>query len=163
MCTWPCVGSPTEAGIVALPDTDGDGRADLVRRFGAEGGTAMEVSGTWLYFAPDSSVMRYPLKDGELVPTGKPEILVEGFPRGRQHAGKPFALDRAGSLCVNVGAPSNACQERDRSPGSPSLDPCPLLNRSGGIWRFRADRPGQLQQGVSDRYATGIRNAVAIA
>jgi len=150
-------------GIVALRDADRDGRAETAQRFGEEGGTGIEVYDGFLYFGSDERILRYRLGPGDLAPSGRPEVVVSGFPRERQHAAKPFAFDGAGWLYVNVGAPSNACQERDRSPGSPGLDPCPILERSGGIWRFRAGEPGQVQRGLPDRYATGIRNAVALA
>jgi glucose/arabinose dehydrogenase len=62
---------------------------------------------------------------------------------------------------VTIGAPSNACQNPDRQPGAKGQDPCPILEYAGGIWRFKA---GQLNQTQKDgyRYASGIRNAVAI-
>jgi glucose/arabinose dehydrogenase len=63
---------------------------------------------------------------------------------------------------VNIGAPSNSCQVQDRAPESPGQDPCPLLDSAGGIWRFDPRRAGQRQL-EGQRYATGIRNAVALA
>src|SRR5699024_6688094 len=50
----------------------------------------------------------------------------------------------------------------DRAPQSPGMDPCPLLKLHGGIWRFRVDEAKQ-EYGAKQRYATGIRNAVALA
>jgi glucose/arabinose dehydrogenase len=87
---------------------------------------------------------------------------VSGLTDRRQHADKPFTFDDAGNLYVNIGAPSNTCQQDDRKAGSPGRKPCPILDEAGGIWRFRADTPGQTQKD-GHRYATGIRNAVAIA
>lgn len=150
-------------GIVALRDTTGDGRADVVAYFGDVAGTGIGLHGGYLYAASDTSVLRYALAEGELVPEGAPEPIASGFPQQGQHAAKSFALDPAGHLYVNVGAPSNACQEQMRTPGSPGQDPCPQLERQGGIWRFDAARPGQTQEADGQRFATGIRNAVAIA
>jgi len=63
---------------------------------------------------------------------------------------------------VNVGAPSNACQPKDRSPKLAGQDPCPLLETSGGIWKFDENKLGQKQSdGV--RYATGLRQMPGIA
>lgn len=149
-------------GIAALRDTTGDGRADIIERFGDFGGTGIDLRNGYLYFAPDTAVIRYRLAEGELVPQGEYEVVAGGFPEQRQHAAKPFAFDEAGNLYVNSGAPSNACQAEDRSAGSPGQDPCPLLERHGGIWRFSADQIGQTQMEDGVRYATGIRNAVAI-
>ena len=149
--------------IVALRDEDGDGRADRIAYFGGDsGGTGIGFHDGHLYFASDDSVVRYALKADELVPSAKPERIVSGFPEQRQHAVKPFTFDDEGWIYVDVGAPSNACQERSRTPGSPGLDPCPQLERQAGIWRFRADTPDQDQQAQGFRYATGIRHAVAL-
>ncbi|HYJ37860.1 MAG TPA: PQQ-dependent sugar dehydrogenase, partial [Chitinophagaceae bacterium] len=78
-----------------------------------------------------------------------------------QHASKSITLDDQNNIYVNIGAPSNACQVQDRTPGSPGQDPCPLLATAGGIWKFSS---GQLNQTQSQgtRYATGIRNVVGL-
>lgn len=150
-------------GIVALRDTDGDGQADVEERFGESSGTGIGLQDGYLYFAPDTAVWRYELDEDELVPSGDREVVATGFPDQDSHAAKPFAFDGAGSLYVNVGAPSNACQEETRTEGSPGQDPCPELERTGGIWQFSADALNQTQEGDGERYATGIRNAVAVA
>ena len=155
---------PTDQGsIAALRDTDGDGRADSIAFFGEDGGTGIHLRGDYLYFAPDTMIMRYPLAADALVPTGAPETVVSGFERERSHAVKPFEFDDQGSLYVNVGAPSNACQDPSRTPGVEGQDPCPLLDNYGGVWRFQADQLGQTKADDGYRYATGIRNGVANA
>jgi glucose/arabinose dehydrogenase len=63
---------------------------------------------------------------------------------------------------VNVGAPSNACQPKNRKPKVPGTDPCPLLEKSGGIWKFSEDKLGQKQEDGT-RFATGLRQMPAIA
>ncbi len=148
-------------GIVALRDTNNDGRADIIRRFGEYPGTGIGIKDGYLYFAPDSMIMRYRLASGELLPQPNAEVIASGLVSQRQHASKPFVFDGQGNLYVTIGAPSNACQEVDRTPGSKGMDPCPLLDTTGGIWRFNATRTNQTQQD-GQRYATGIRNAVAI-
>ncbi|HSC46479.1 MAG TPA: PQQ-dependent sugar dehydrogenase, partial [Gammaproteobacteria bacterium] len=150
-------------GIVALRDADGDGHADQLKYFGDSGGTGIALYAGYLYFATDTEVLRYRLAPGQLAPSAPPESVVRGFPDQNQHAAKSIAIDADGSLYVNVGAPSNACQQADRAAGSPGLRPCPLLARHGGIWRFDAGRPGQVFGKDGMRYASGIRNAVAIA
>ncbi|MEM9383516.1 MAG: PQQ-dependent sugar dehydrogenase [Pseudomonadota bacterium] len=150
-------------GIIALQDVDGDGRADRRASFAAPGGGGLGLRGDWLYYGLDDRIVRYALPPaGELVPEAKAEVVVSGFPSQRQHATKTFAFDGEGNLFVNVGAPSNACQREMREAGSPGLDPCPQLARQGGVWRFNADRLGQTQERHGERYASGIRNAVAI-
>ncbi len=150
-------------GIVALRDITGNGKADITRRFGAVGGTGIGIHNGYLYFAPNTAVLRYRLTEGKLVPPGSPETVVKSFPIQRGHAAKPFEFDGKGWIYVNVGAPSNACQQQTRTQGSPGMDPCPQLERHGGIWRFKAEQLDQTQVSDGYPYATGIRNAVAIA
>jgi glucose/arabinose dehydrogenase len=101
-------------GLSALRDTNGDGKADVVKPFGDVKGTEVRIFKDWLYVSDDVGVYRYPLKKGELAPTGARETVVSEFPRERQHSDKTFALDDKGALYINVGAPSNSCQEKDR-------------------------------------------------
>lgn len=149
-------------GIAAMRDTDNDGKADIIQYFGETPGTGIDIRNGYLYYSSDTSVHRIKLPETELVPDGEPETIVSGFVFERSHAVKPFTFDEEGNIYVNVGAPSNACQEQDRRKGSPGQDPCPLLERYGGIWRFDADSQGQTQLDDGYRYATGIRNAVAL-
>jgi glucose/arabinose dehydrogenase len=151
-----------KGGIVALRDTQGTGHADVVKYFGDQGGSGLALHAGYLYFATPTAVLRYPLKPGELVLAGAVQTVVGGFPQQDEHAAKSIAIDAGGHLYVNVGAPSNACQEDDRSPGSKGIKPCPLLAEHGGIWRFDADKTGQTFPADGVRYATGIRNAVAV-
>lgn len=148
-------------GVIALRDTTGDGRADVVERFGERGGNGIALADGWLYFAPNDAVLRFPLPAGSLRPTGEPDTIVQDLPAERSHRAKSIALGLDGTLYVNIGSPSNACQEKDRTPGSPGLDPCPELQTRAGIWAFDADRIGQRQED-GRRFATGIRNAVAL-
>lgn len=149
-------------GIVALRDVDADGKADEIRRFGKEGGTGIRIHKEHLYFATVSSVLRYRLKPDDLLSDATPEIIATGFPEQRQHADKPVVFDNEDGLYVNVGAPSNNCQVRDRRPGSPGVDPCPELERYAGIWRFNDEKIGQTQE-KSEHFATGIRQCIAMA
>jgi glucose/arabinose dehydrogenase len=149
-------------GIAALRDTSGDGKADRIEYFGPFAGTGIDIHKGYLYFASDTAVVRFRLRPGELLPDTLYEVIVQGFVLTYQHASKPFTFDTTGYLYVNVGAPSNACQEPDRVEKIPGQDPCPLLERFGGIWRFKDDVPGQGQVADGVRYATGLRNCVAL-
>jgi glucose/arabinose dehydrogenase/mono/diheme cytochrome c family protein len=150
------------AGAVALRDTTGDGRADVVSYFGSVSGTGIKLYGNYLYFGCDTAVVRYPMRAGELTPDETYEVVAEGFPKENQHASKPFDFDGQGHMYVNVGAPANACMEQMRTKGSPGMDPCPILEFAGGIWRFDAQTLHQDQISDGYRYSTGIRNAVAL-
>jgi glucose/arabinose dehydrogenase len=150
-------------GIVALRDSDGDGRAETIRYFANTLTTGIDINDGFLYYSNFNEVIRVALPEKDLVPMGVPVVIATGFPEQNQHQDKTFALDGAGYLYVNVGAPSNACQVKDRTPGSLGMDPCPYLERHAGIWRFRADLPGQSQMVNGQRYASGIRNSIALA
>ncbi|HYC56392.1 MAG TPA: PQQ-dependent sugar dehydrogenase [Candidatus Binatia bacterium] len=152
-------------GVLILRDSDGDGRAEDRATIAEAAGTGIALHDGHLYFATDSKVLRWPWNAGGPAPSSDPEIIVEGLVDQRQHAAKSIAIaaegTAAGSLFVNIGAPSNACQDPDRAPEVPGRDPCPLLARSGGIWRFDAKRAGQRHEDGS-RFATGLRNTVAL-
>jgi glucose/arabinose dehydrogenase len=150
-----------KGGIVALRDTNGDGRADVKERFGDEGATGIALRNGYLYFATTLSVERFKMAAGELKPSGAAEKIVVDLPKQGEHADKTFAFDGQGGMYVNVGAPSNTCQVADRKPKSPGQDPCPLLDQHGGIWKFSESKAGQTQASGS-RYATGIRQIVAL-
>ncbi len=149
-------------GIVALRDTSGDGRADIIDYFGEFTGTGIKIHKGYLYFGSDTAVVRYKLRQDELLPENRYELIAYGFIKAHQHEAKPFTFDENGNLYVNVGAPSNACQDPDRTPGVPGLDPCPILEYAGGIWRFKDDVPNQEQKTQGFRYVKGLRNCVAL-
>lgn len=148
-------------GIVALVDTNGDGVADKKANFGEAGGTGIAIYDGYLYLGTVTEVLRYPLPAQGLVPEAGPQVVVTGMPEQTQHRARSLVINDKGDLFVNIGAPSNACQEADRQRRSPGQDPCPLLQRHGGIWRFDADELNQ-QFTPQARFATGIRNAVAM-
>jgi len=151
----------TAVGVVALRDSDGDGKADTQRRFGELGGTGIALHDGYLYFAPDDRVLRYPLAAGSLEPSGPPETVVSGLPSRGSHSAKSIEISANGDLYVNIGAPSNSCQVEDRQRGSPGQDPCPQLERRGGVWQFDASASEQTQAD-GRRFATGLRNMVAL-
>jgi len=149
-------------GIAVLKDTNGDGKADSVRYAGGRvAGTGIRVHDGYLYFGENDRIVRFRIDPKTDMPSGKEEVVVGGLPEQHEHAAKSFAFDGDGHLYVNVGAPSNACQKEDRVPHSPGLDPCPLLEKHGGVWRFDADKTGQ-KFAASKRFATGLRNDVAL-
>src|SRR3989442_13014488 len=93
-----------------------------------------------------------------LTPLGDPDVIVKDLPAGG-HSARNLALSADGRwLFVNVGSPSNSCQEKDRSLESPGKDPCPELETRAGVWRFDARRTNH-SQGEGERYATRTRNA----
>jgi glucose/arabinose dehydrogenase len=149
-------------GIIALRDTNGDGRADLIQEFGSGGGTGIALHDGWLYYSTNDAVYRYQLTPGELVPAGAPELIVGGLPDGGQHNAKNSAFDGAGRLMVEVGSPANAYSDGDRALGAKGKNATEFLKTHGGFWRFDANKPGQTQaDGL--HFSTGHRHSLALA
>jgi glucose/arabinose dehydrogenase len=149
-------------GIVGLHDSTGNGKFDKQEKFGTESVTGIGFHDGYLYFATPVSVERYKWSPGQLKPSGPAEVVVKDLPVQHEHEDKGLTFDNSEHLYINVGAPSNACQSKDRRKGVPGMDPCPILEKHGGLWRFDADKLGQTQdQGV--RFATGLRQFPAIA
>jgi glucose/arabinose dehydrogenase len=149
-------------GIVVLKDTDGDGRAETKTSFGNYIGTGIAIKGNYLYAASNKEVFKYALNaSGDIVDENAAATIVTGLMDKGQHNSKSITLDNAGNIYVNIGAPSNACQEKDRTKGSMGMMPCPILDSAGGIWQFKVD---QLNQSYASgvRYATGLRNVVGL-
>jgi glucose/arabinose dehydrogenase len=156
---------PAGGFIVALRDTNRDGVADRIRRFGAEsgnGGTGIAIYRDQLYVEAGPAIVRYQLHPTDLGPRGGPETIVTGLPTDSGHTSHPFAIDAEGNLFVNSGSATNACQEKDRAAGSLGQRPCRELETRAGIWRFSANRTGQ-RFGPEARHATGIRNVGGLA
>ncbi|MGK2862387.1 MAG: PQQ-dependent sugar dehydrogenase [Chitinophagaceae bacterium] len=149
-------------GIIFLHDTNGDGTADERTGFGNYGGTGIYIKNDYLYASSNEEVYRYALdNDGKVKDTNQVEKIVTGLIDRNQHNTKSLVLDNDGNIYVNIGAYSNACQEQDRTDGSPGMQPCPILDSAGGIWMFKANQLNQsYDNGV--RYATGLRNVVGL-
>jgi glucose/arabinose dehydrogenase len=157
-------GSPGTGGggAVALRDADKDGRFEVKEPFGSVSTTGIAIRNGYVYLAHPTSIERIKLTAGQLKPTGMPEVIVTDLPNDRQHEDKGIAFDGRGGLYINVGAPSNACQNPDRRPGVKGVDPCPILEKHGGIWKFDDNKLGQ-KQSDGMRFATGLRQMPAIA
>jgi glucose/arabinose dehydrogenase len=144
-------GDNGRGGIAVLRDTTGDGRADVVQRFGDAGGSGIAVRGEHLYFSTPTTVVRYRLTS-DLVPPEPPDTIVRDLAPGG-HSSRSLTLDSAGGLFVNIGSDGNVCRR---------ADPCSELERRAGVWRFDANQTNQ-NYASGERYATGIRNAVGLA
>lgn len=162
--------SDAEGSLIALKDTDGDVKADIIEKFAGfnekEAGYATEakIHNGYLYYSAELYVYRIKLDAENIVPQGKPELILTDAEAqdDREHISKPLAFDDKGNMYVPYGAPSNACQDPERTPGVPGQDPCPQLETRGGIWKFDANKLNQTQEdGV--QYATGIRSVTAMA
>ena len=141
---------PPDGGfLIALQDTKGDGRANVVRRFGdtfAEGnhgGTGIALYNGALYAETNDRIVRYALPSGTIAPTAKPETIVSGLPLTGDHPMHPFIIDRDGNLFVDLGSATNSCQVKNRTLKSPGINPCTELETRAGTWRYDAKRTGQ--------------------
>ncbi len=64
-------------------------------------------------------------------------------------------------MFVDLGSATNSCQQDNRAEESPGIDPCVELKTRAGIWRFDANKTGQVFS-AAERFATGLRNAEGI-
>ncbi|MEP7251913.1 MAG: c-type cytochrome [Ginsengibacter sp.] len=162
--------SYADGSNVAMRDEDGDGKADIIKKFGvysdpADYGTAMRIDNGYIYYSSTFSVYRCKLVPGQLLPdTAVETILTDDFlhdPHGYNHTAKAIGFDDKGMMYVGFGSPSDVCQVLDRIPESPGQDPCPQLGEHAGLWKFD---PNKQNQTIKDgkRFATGIRSIVAI-
>ena len=148
-------------GMIALRDTNGDGRADVVTEWG--GGyrsSEVAVRNGYLFTDATTAILRFPLAAGSLIPSGPADTIVAGLPGGG-HSAKTFTIADDGTLYVNIGSRTNSCQQKDRALESPGVEPCEERTQRAGIWAFRSDK---LNQKPSDgvHFGVGIRNAVGI-
>jgi len=149
--------------LVALKDTKGAGEADVNVRFGqtfdegSHGGTGIALYKRGLYAEVNDRIVRYEMKEGEVAPTGQAEVILSGMPISGDHPMHPFAIDAEGKLFVSMGSATNACEMKNRMPHSPGNDPCTELESRAGIWKYDANKTGQVFS-AKERYVSGIRN-----
>jgi glucose/arabinose dehydrogenase/mono/diheme cytochrome c family protein len=114
-----------------------------------------------LYAEMNDRILRYTLDANSIVPTAKPDVIVSGLPLTGDHPMHPFAIDSQGGMYVDVASATNSCQKENRMPNVPGDDPCTELETRAGIWRYDANKTGQVFS-PAERFATGIRNADGI-
>lgn len=125
--------------VIVLSDTDGDGHADTRKVFTDEVQmlTSVEVGhgGVWLMCPP--KLLFIPDRDGDLVPDGEPEVMIDGFDvaRGNYHN---FANGlRWGPDGWLYGRCGHSCPGKIGVPGTPDELRYPI---DGGIWRYHPKR-----------------------
>jgi glucose/arabinose dehydrogenase len=146
-------------GVYILRDGDGDGHAEIKRRVADAAGTGIAIANGYVYATAGNNVVRFAYRPGALE-LGAADTIVKNMPTGG-HASYNFVVDGP-RLYLNVGSRTNSCQQNDRQTESKGADPCTELESRAGIWVFSSEKPGQTATD-GRRYATGIRNAVAMA
>ena len=152
--------------ILAMRDTDGDGRVDVIKEFGpGDGGTHILFHDGWLYHSSRTAVYRYKYIPGELVPSSPVEVVVHNLPAEKDHDAKAFAFDDQGRMVVEVGSPYNVYSNGDRrlgAKGKTTAEVDEFQKTYGGFWRFDPNKLNQTQaDGV--RFSTGHRHSLALA
>ena len=154
---------PAGGFLIALKDTTGRGKADVVRRFGLDqkhgsnGGTGIGIYNGKLYFEINDRIEAYKIPSDGVSFDGNPEVIVSGLPLSGDHPMHPFIISKSGQLFVDVGSATNSCQPRNRVTGISGADPCTELKTRAGIWLYDASKTDQ-KFSPNDRYVTGLRN-----
>ena len=158
-------------GNVALRDTDGDGKADIVERFGdypndGRFATEMKINEGYLYFSSELVIYRQKLDSLNLVPEGKPEIILKDPYPMRWHNAKSLAFDNENNMYVTFSGFTNSCEDLAKGYDDPMAtvlgrNPCDELDYLGAIWKYDKNIPNQkLLDGI--KYSTGVRSVVGI-
>ncbi|AKB36957.1 L-sorbosone dehydrogenase [Methanosarcina siciliae C2J] len=139
------VGSRGAGKVYALPNRDGDNKADevIVLANGLEMPNGVALRNGSLYVAEISRVIRYDDIEARLENPPGPVVVNADFPSDRSHGWKYIKFGPDGKLYVPVGMPCNICEQEDE--------------RYGTIMRMEPDG-SQLEV-----FASGIRNSVGFA
>jgi glucose/arabinose dehydrogenase len=139
------VSVPRTGRVLALPDRDGDGRAEapvpVIEGLELPHGLAFHAG--WLYVAETGRILRVRYDPRTRQAAGPLEVVVPDLPARGAHWTRTIAIGPDGHLYVSVGSSCDVCQERDR--------------RRAAITRYAADGSGERP------FATGLRNAVGLA
>lgn len=100
-----------EGDILALRDTNKDGRADLKQTVasGHEYVNGITINQNRLYFVTDQEL--YVANLGQNGTITKPQQLINDLPDGGQHPNRTIAFGPDGMLYISVGSSCNACDE----------------------------------------------------
>ncbi|HLC40892.1 MAG TPA: sorbosone dehydrogenase family protein [Methylomirabilota bacterium] len=129
--------------VLALPDRDGNGRADtqvvILDDLDSPHGLAFQQG--FLYVAETGRILRYRYNPATMI-AAEQTIIVRNLPRGGGHFTRTLVVGPDEKLYVSVGSSCNVCEERDK--------------RRASIVRYNPDGSGEVL------FATGLRNAVGI-
>ena len=162
----------TSRGVITALRLSPDGASVVERKTYATGmdgpfGLAFYPPGSdpkWLYVATTTSVMRFPWKRGDLVATGKPEMLVRDLPDGG-HSTRDLVFSRDGAkMFVSVGSASNVGEDMGAAPRDLAA-----FEASRGVGAGWGDEEWRASVLVFDSdgknrkiFANGLRNCVGM-
>ena len=142
--------------VKVLRDTDGDGKADMVKKFATNlkkpFGIAFYPPGNnpqYIYIANTGSIIRFPYKNGQTQAEGKPEVIVSdlsagGELRGGGHWTRDIIFSPDGKrMYVSIGSKTNVAGDKSDE-------------GRARIFEFTPDGKNKKV------YADGIRNPVGI-
>jgi glucose/arabinose dehydrogenase len=137
------VSEPSAGRVLALPDKNGDGKADSVQTVvtGLDQPHGLAFHDGALYIAETSRVQRFAYDPATMKAT-QPALLAR-LPSGGGHWTRTVVFGPDGRMYVSVGSSCNVCRESDK--------------RRAAILRFNADGSGE------QLFSTGLRNAVGLA
>jgi glucose/arabinose dehydrogenase len=101
--------------VLALPDQDGDGRADrvVVVASDLDKPHGIVFYKDQLYVSEASTIWLLRDSNGDMVADSR-EAVVRDMPASDDHWARPFVFDDDGSILVAIGSHCNACQEGDK-------------------------------------------------
>ena len=109
---------------MALRDTDMNGKADIIERFGdypndGKFGTGMKINEGYLYYSSELVIYRQKLNENKLIPDGKPEVvIVDPYPMNGITPNRTFDEDN------NIYVPFSAPVCEDYTKPNTSLQRC---------------------------------------
>jgi glucose/arabinose dehydrogenase len=138
------VSVPSRGRVLALPDANGDGKADAIQTVveGLDQPHGLAFKDGALYVAEGGRVQRFQYDPATRKAT-QGTVVVRDLPRGGNHWTRTVVFGPDGRLYVSVGSSCNVCRESDK--------------RRAAILRYNADGSGE------QLFATGLRNAVGLA
>jgi glucose/arabinose dehydrogenase len=134
------VARQSKGDVVALPDRDGNGKADSVDVVVADLARPHSVAfnGGYLYIATNPAVLRVKYANGKVA--GTPEKVVDLPVSTTSHWTRTLGFGKDGKLYVSIGSSCNLCEDEDP--------------RRTTIMVYNADGSG------GRPYAKGLRNAI---